>query len=129
MTNEGYALLDVRSVMEFEAGHPEGAWNVPWMVLEPTGRHANPDFLRVVRALFPDKATRLVLTCQSGNRSLQALQALAAEGYEALVDQRAGWGGVRDAFGQLTEKGWASEGLPTATGAGGERSYEAASKR
>jgi hypothetical protein len=55
---------------------------------------------------------------------MQALVALEARGYTHLVDQRAGWGGVRDAFGQLTEKGWPQEGLPTDVGAGGDRSWE-----
>jgi rhodanese-related sulfurtransferase len=121
---EGYQQLDVRSVAEFEAGHPAGAFNVPWMHLDARGRALNEDFVPVVERAFPDKATKLVLTCQSGNRSLQALTALEARGYTHLVDQRAGWGGLRDPFGQLTEKGWPAEGLPTETGAGGERSYE-----
>ncbi len=129
VVEEGYALLDVRSVVEFEAGHPEGAWNVPWVILDEHGRRPNPDFVRVVQAAFPDRATKLVLSCLAGHRSLEALHALEAEGYTALVDQRAGWGGERDAFGQLTEKGWSQRGLPSATGAGDERSYAALSRR
>lgn len=123
MENEGHRLLDVRSVAEFEAGHPAGALNVPWMHLDSAGRALNPDFVAVFERLFPDRAARVVLSCQSGNRSMQALMALEARGYTQLVDQRAGWGGVRDAFGQLTEKGWAAEGLPSELGAGGERSW------
>ena len=29
MEKDGYAYVDVRSIPEFEAGHPEGAYNVP----------------------------------------------------------------------------------------------------
>jgi rhodanese-related sulfurtransferase len=122
--NEGYRLLDVRSVAEFEAGHPAGALNLPWMHVDARGRALNPDFVATFERIFPDKAAKLVLSCQSGNRSMQALVALEARGYTHLVDQRAGWGGVRDAFGQLTEKGWPQEGLPTDVGAGGDRSWE-----
>lgn len=124
METEGYRLLDVRSVAEFEAGHPAGALNLPWMHIDTHGRALNPDFVATFERVFPAKAAKVVLSCQSGNRSMQALVALEARGYTALVDQRAGWGGVRDPFGQLTEKGWLQEGLPTDVGAGGEHSWE-----
>ncbi len=123
LANDGYLQLDVRSVAEFEAGHPAGAFNIPWVHMDGRGRTPNAEFGDVVERTFPDKDARLVLSCQSGNRSLQALLALEARGYTHLVDQRAGWGGLRDPFGQLTEKGWQAEGLPAETGAGGERSY------
>jgi hypothetical protein len=55
---------------------------------------------------------------------LHALTALEARGYRGLADQRAGWGGARNAFGQLAEHGWLQEGLPTDTGSGGGRSWE-----
>lgn len=126
---QGYALLDVRSVPEFEAGHPAGALNVPWMHIDARGRALNPEFVEIFERHFPDKGAKVVLACQGGNRSMQAIGALAARGYTELVDQRAGWGGVRDAFGQLTDKGWQAEGLPTDTGAGAERSYESLSRR
>jgi rhodanese-related sulfurtransferase len=129
LAHEGFVLLDVRSVPEFEAGHPADAFNIPWMHIDARGRAPNDEFVAVVERVFPDKASKLVLSCQSGNRSMQALVALEARGYTHLVDARAGWGGVRDPFGQLTEKGWPAEGLPTETGAGGERSYESLRKR
>jgi rhodanese-related sulfurtransferase len=124
LENDGHRLVDVRSVAEFEAGHPAGALNLPWMFLDARGRSLNPDFVAVFERLFPDKDAKVVLSCQSGSRSMQALTALEARGYERLVDLRAGWGGGRDAFGQLSERGWLQEGLPTDTGAGGERSWE-----
>ncbi|MBX7197559.1 MAG: rhodanese-like domain-containing protein [Sandaracinaceae bacterium] len=124
VSREQHLLVDVRSVTEFEAGHPAGALNIPWMHIDARGRTPNEDFVAVFERVLPDKSAKIVLTCQGGNRSLQALHALEARGYTGLVDQRAGWGGVRDGFGQITDKGWQAEGLPSDTGAGDERSYE-----
>ena len=31
----GAVLLDVRTVAEYEQGHPEGAVNVPWAIVDP----------------------------------------------------------------------------------------------
>ena len=109
--------------------HPAGALNVPWMHMDARGRALNEDFVAVVERLFPDKGAKLVLSCQSGNRSLQALMALEARGYTHLVDQLAGWGGARDPFGRVSEPGWSAAGLPTETGAGGDRSYDALRSR
>ncbi len=129
LENEGYVQVDVRSVAEFEAGHPAGARNIPWMHIDARGRALNADFVEVFERAFPEKDTKIVLSCQSGNRSMQALGALEARGYGSLVDQRAGWGGVRDSFGRVTDEGWSSAALPTDTGAGGELSYETLSRR
>ena len=40
-----------------------------------------------------------------------------------MIDQRAGWDGARDAFGQVSEPGWSRAGLPTANGAEPGRAY------
>jgi len=120
---EGYVYVDVRSVGEFEGGHPEGAYNVPWAHASPTGMTPNPDFVPAMTAAFPRDA-KIVLGCMSGRRSLNAYAALEAAGYTQLVDQQAGWGGVRDAFGRVSEPGWAASGLPTATGPDPLRGYK-----
>ncbi len=119
----GYVYVDVRSEGEFEGGHPAEAYNVPWAHASPTGMVPNPDFMAVMKATFPTDA-KLILGCMSGRRSLNAYAALEAEGYSQLVDQRAGWGGVRDAFGRVAEPGWAAEGLPTAVGPDPLRGYK-----
>lgn len=108
---EGYLYLDVRSEPEYAAGHPAGAHNVPLLHAGPGGMTPNPDFLDVVRALYPTD-TKIVVGCRSGQRSMRAAQALVSAGYTAVVDQRAGFDGVRDAFGALSEPGWAPAGLP-----------------
>lgn len=114
LLGEGYVYVDVRSVPEFEAGHPRGAYNVPLLHSGPGGMQPNPAFLSVMEARFP-KASKLVIGCQAGGRSLRAAELLAAEGYANVVDQRAGWGGIRDGFGSVTEAGWQRAGLPSAT--------------
>jgi rhodanese-related sulfurtransferase len=112
---EGWTYVDVRTVEEFEAGHPPGARNVPLMHGGPGGMVANPDFLPVMRAVFALDAT-LVVGCKSGARSLRALRALVGTGFTRVLEQRAGWDGVRDAFGQIVEPGWSRAGLPVEQG-------------
>jgi rhodanese-related sulfurtransferase len=112
---EGWTYVDVRTTQEFEAGHPPGAVNVPLMHAGAAGMAPNPDFLRVMRAAFPLDA-RLVVGCKAGGRSLRAAQALLGAGYTSVLDQRAGWDGARDPFGQLTEPGWSRAGLPAEQG-------------
>src|SRR6185312_7378724 len=107
LLDQGYTYLDVRSEPEFAAGHPTGALNVPFAHAGPGGMKPNPDFLPVVQALFPKDAT-LVLGCAAGGRSLNAARAMIGAGYTQIIDQRAGFGGARDAFGKVVEPGWAA---------------------
>lgn len=114
LLDEGYTYLDVRSEPEYAAGHPVGAHNVPIMIAGPRGMTANDDFLAVMSALYP-KDAKLVVGCRSGQRSMRAAEQLAAAGYTAFVEQRAGFDGSRDPFGGLIEPGWAPAGLPVET--------------
>lgn len=120
--SEGYTYVDVRSVPEFAEGHPAGAFNVPLMNMGPGGMTPNPDFLRVMQAAFA-KDAKLIVGCKAGGRSLRAATALAGEGFTDILDQRAGWDGARDAFGQLAEPGWSRASLPTEAGAPSGRAY------
>lgn len=112
--DSGWIYLDVRSVPEFEEGHPSGAYNVPLMHMGPGGMQPNGEFMDIVTKRFP-KDAKIVVGCKSGGRSLRAAEMLKSAGYANVVDQRAGWGGARDPFGQVSEKGWEASGLPTAT--------------
>ena len=114
---EGYVYLDVRSVPEFEAGHPKGAYNVPLLHMGPAGMAPNPDFLGVVQKAFP-KDARLVVGCKMGGRSMKAAQALVEAGYTSVVDQRAGFDGGP------AEPGWRPKGLPVSRAAEPGRDYE-----
>jgi rhodanese-related sulfurtransferase len=111
---EGYLYLDVRSEPEYAAGHPQGAHNVPLLHAAAGGMQQNPDFLLVVDALYP-KDTKLVVGCRSGQRSMRAAELLTIAGYTNIIDQRAGFDGVRNSFGAVVEPGWAPSGLPTET--------------
>jgi rhodanese-related sulfurtransferase len=115
MDEEGYTYVDVRTEVEFAAGRPAGAELVPWAFSGPTGMVPNPDFVATMEKTFA-KDRKLVLGCRSGGRSLKAAQALVAAGFTDVIDQRAGWDGARNAFGQVSEKGWAAEGLPIEKG-------------
>ena len=114
---EGYVHVDVRSVPEFQAGHPEGAYNVPLMHMGPGGMAPNPDFLAVVQKTFPTD-TPLVLGCKAGGRSLRAATMLEAAGFTKIVDQRAGYEGGGG------EPGWKPRGLPTSAAAEPGHAYE-----
>lgn len=124
----GYAYVDVRTELELRAGHPAGAYHVPFEVQGPDGRLVpNPAFVAVMAARFPRDA-RLVLGCRAGGRSLRAVRRLAAAGFTDLVDQRAGFEGTRDPFGGRDEAGWAAEGLPVAQEPLPGRGYDALSE-
>jgi rhodanese-related sulfurtransferase len=116
MTNEGYAYLDVRTVAEFEAGHPAGAYNLPLLIDGPGGRGPNAAFVGVATTTFP-KDAKLVVGCLAGGRAARAAELLEGAGYTNVTVQGAGWGGLVDAFGRVTQPGWKAAGLPTATGA------------
>jgi rhodanese-related sulfurtransferase len=119
---EGYAYLDVRSIQEFDQGHPEGAYNIPLLHMTPAGMQPNPDFMEVVRSIFEPDA-KIVVGCKAGGRSLKAAQAMAQAGYSQVIDQRAGFVGATDPFGQVVEPGWQRKGLPVATRPEPGRSY------
>lgn len=122
LLDEGYRYLDVRSIPEFEAGHPDGAFNVPLLHMQGGRMIPNPDFQRVVEANF-DRADRLVVGCKMGGRSLQAASLLEAAGFSAVVDVRGGFSGERDPYGRVVTPGWQDAGLPVATQAQPGRAY------
>lgn len=122
MDRQGYAYVDVRSIPEFEAGHPEGAYNVPLLHMGAGGRMLpNPDFLGVIESRFAKDAA-VVLGCRSGGRSFQAAMVLAASGFTNVIDQRAGFEGAVGPGG--SEAGWRARGLPVSTKPAPERTYD-----
>ncbi|MGH7269549.1 MAG: rhodanese-like domain-containing protein [Polyangiaceae bacterium] len=119
---EGFTYVDVRTTEEFEAGHPAGAVNVPLALSAGGSMAPNQDFLSVMGIAFA-KDARIVVGCKSGGRSMRAAQALVADGFTSVVDQRAGWDGGRDPFGQV-EPGWSRVGLPVEQGQPAGRSWK-----
>jgi rhodanese-related sulfurtransferase len=121
---EGYVHVDVRSVPEFQAGHPEGAYNVPLMHMGPGGMAPNPEFLAVMQKAFPPD-TRLVIGCKAGGRSARAAAMLESAGYTNVVDQRAGFEGAHDPATGRMEPGWRPAGLPVSRQPAPGRDYDA----
>ena len=121
----GARYLDVRSIPEFEQGHPAGAFNVPLLHLDPaTGQmRPNPDFLPVVRANFPPD-TPMVIGCKMGGRSAQACEILMSVGYKDVANVLGGFGGAP----HMGHTGWVQEGLPVDQTADPAREYDALHK-
>jgi rhodanese-related sulfurtransferase len=128
LLDEGWVYLDVRSIPEYEQGHPVGAANVPLLHFQNGRMAANPDFQRVVEANFP-KDAKLVVGCKAGGRSLQAATLMESAGYTSVIDMRGGFHGEHDNFGRMTVAGWAAEGLPVETAAAPEKTYETLAKK
>jgi rhodanese-related sulfurtransferase len=110
----GYRYVDVRSIPEYEQGHPRGALNVPLLHAQSGRMAPNPDFAAVMQANFA-KDDKLLIGCKMGGRSAQAAALLEAAGYTNVVDVRGGFSGERDMYGRVAVPGWAESGLPVAT--------------
>jgi rhodanese-related sulfurtransferase len=111
LLKQGWRYVDVRSIPEFDEGHPQGAANVPLLHVQGGRMAPNPDFLAVMQANFP-KDSQLIIGCKAGPRSAQATALLESAGYTSVVDMRGGFGGERDPFGRVSVPGWAAAGLP-----------------
>jgi rhodanese-related sulfurtransferase len=113
--DDDYQYIDVRSIPEYENGHPQGAHNVPLLHADPvTGQmRPNPNFLSVMKSNYPSDA-KLLIGCQMGGRSTQAAQALIVAGYQNVSNVLGGFGGERDRSntGQLINEGWLDAMLP-----------------
>lgn len=118
----GATYLDVRSIPEFQQGHPAGAFNIPLLHVDPQTRQMRPnaEFLAVVKASFPPE-TPLVIGCQMGGRSQQACELLSSAGFQNVANVLGGWGGAP----QMGHAGWVQEGLPIEATADPAREYDA----
>jgi len=89
---DGATLIDVRTRAEYAEGHPAGSINVPLIDIDDDSglRINNPDFVRVVKAGFESDA-RMLLICQSGNRSGRATQMLEVFGFSRVANVRGGF--------------------------------------
>ena len=80
-----YIILDVRTPEEFKSKHIPGAINIP---NETIGTEEVPE--------LPDKEQLIMIYCRSGNRSKQAADKLATQGYTNIVE----FGGINDWTGE-----------------------------
>lgn len=128
LLKEGWTYLDVRSIPEFEGGHPAGAVNVP-LLHAMGGRMApNPAFQAVIQGNFA-KDAKLVVGCKMGGRSAQAAALLEAAGFTSVVDMRGGFSGERDNMGRVAVAGWAESGLPVEANAPADKTYAELEKK
>jgi molybdopterin/thiamine biosynthesis adenylyltransferase/rhodanese-related sulfurtransferase len=80
LLHEGAVVVDVREGEEFAAGHLPGAASVPRGYLESR-----------IEGSAPDRASRVILYCQSGQRSALAANTLTELGYEDVVSMTGGY--------------------------------------
>lgn len=129
-SGQGYVYLDVRTVPEFNAGRPAGAWNIP--VAEPNPvlgqMELNPKFMTLVEATFP-KETRFLVGCKTGGRSAKATEMMLRAGYKDVASVDGGFMGITDETGHVVKEGWSTQGYPVERGEAGDRGYAAISKR
>lgn len=79
--DNGAVLIDVRTSEEYNREHIPNAVNIPLDQIDTIGY---------------DKETKIIVYCQSGTRSRQAVQTLVNMGYTNLYDLDGGllnWGG------------------------------------
>ncbi len=108
-----HCFIDVRTVEEFNAGHPAGAVNVPIAHRDAASGQMKPnaDFVPTLKTLAP-AGTKVFASCQAGMRSMNACKALEAAGYTDLVNIEGGFGGRRGVPGHPDVAGWRDAGLP-----------------
>ena len=106
LQSDDWTYVDVRSVQEYGASHPEGAFNVPVLLLDSNGMMApNESFIAVMEKAF-EKDAKLILGCEIGRRSMHACQMLAQVGFTNLANMHGGFGGAADM------RGWRDQGFP-----------------
>jgi rhodanese-related sulfurtransferase len=106
-------ILDVRSLGEYKAGHPELAINAPWPYIQQTcdaqGRTVDgackksisqlaqnvDDFVNFVRTKVPNKDTPIYTLCRTGVRSVGAANLLTDAGYTNVRNVWEGFWGVK----------------------------------
>ena len=80
--NDGAVLLDVRTIEEYNREHIPNAINIP---------------LDQIDTINYDKDTKIIVYCQTGVRSKEAVSKLADMGYTSLYNLDGGllnWGGT-----------------------------------
>lgn len=91
LVSAGTKYLDVRTPEEYQAGHAEGATNVPVMYSKDGQMTPNSDFVSQVSQQVPSKDEQMVVGCKSGKRSAMAIEKLQDEGYSNLINLQGGY--------------------------------------
>ncbi len=87
MKEKDTVIVDVRTEEEYEKGHIKGAINIPLHAIDGT-----------VVGKLKDYHEKILVYCESGNRSVQASAKLAALGYKQVYEI----GGIQDYSGELS---------------------------
>jgi rhodanese-related sulfurtransferase len=107
-------FIDCRSEMEYMfVGHPIGAMMVP--LYDGADWELNPHFVgqvkKIAGANFDDRP--IVLICRSGNRTIEAGEALERAGFKKVVNVLYGFEGELDEnHHRNSRNGWRVDGLP-----------------
>src|SRR5262245_23537064 len=128
--DQDWVYVDVRTEEEFNAGHPEGAVNVPIGVPNPMAQRfdVNPDFLDIVRASWPENTT-LLIGCRTGPRAEMAAHLLSQSGYMKVSWVLGGFVGITDPVGNVLAPGWRQLGFAESRAPREGRSYAALRKK
>ena len=86
--NEGYIILDVRTIEEYNEGHIPNAICIPNETIDEN-----------VVNILPDKNQLILIYCRSGNRSKKATDKLENLGYTNLIE----FGGIMDWKGDIVK--------------------------
>jgi len=106
-------FIDCRSDAEhFFVGNPVGSIHVAWQDGEDW--ELNPHFVGEIKRLAGHSVQRaVVLICRSGNRSVDAGNALENAGFSLVYSVMYGFEGeLDDGHHRSSKNGWRHEGLP-----------------
>ena len=107
-------FIDCRSEMEYMfVGHPKGAMVVPWY--DGADWELNPHFVGQVKKIAGANFQKrpIVLICRSGNRTLEAGEALERAGFKRVINVLHGFEGDLDEnHHRNSRNGWRVDGLP-----------------
>ena len=93
MNDDGTLVIDVREPDEFAGGHIEGAHNIPAAKLKER-----------VWEFESHKETPVIVTCQSGTRSLAAGKQLTTLGFTKVFEMKGGMFAWQDQNLPITKK-------------------------
>lgn len=88
MEEKNVIVVDVRTEEEYQEGHIKGAINIPLHAIDGT-----------VVGKLKDYHQKILVYCESGNRSIQASAKLAALGYKNIYEM----GGLNQYHGELVK--------------------------
>jgi rhodanese-related sulfurtransferase len=113
-THPDAVFIDCRSEMEYMfVGHPKGAMMVPWY--DGADWELNPHFVGQVKKIAGANFDKrpIVLICRSGNRTIEAGEALERAGFKRVFNVLHGFEGELDeSHHRNSRNGWRVDGLP-----------------